>query len=417
MKTRSAYAKTVIEELLLYSGQFGLFYIIMQLIIEKSSFFVNAGHVGLSIALIVQAILLSVFGTNKTLRFILSFVVPIVYSVIELSEGTTYILNAAHIGFWIYAFMSSILMIIRTSKVEALQRITEILLVIINIFIFQFLYFYFDTWKDLQDNKYLTIDIIFSYLNTFLSDPTHWFIIIGGSLLAITIALGRYEIASLKDKISTLFGKYVDRNIRDTIIDKGEYVAKKENLCILFSDIVSFTNLCEKNDASSIALMLNTYFEYWNKVVHKYNGTIDKYIGDAIMVIFGLENKSNACDVAAMCALEAYDSRNILFEELRKKELPVPNGFGIGCHYGELIIGDIGSSDRKNFTVIGDTVNIASRLESITRKVENKVIISSETYSKLSANNRIKFESIGAMEIKGKSTKVAIWGNRENKKA
>jgi class 3 adenylate cyclase len=412
MKKKTRLAKAFAEELLLYSGQFGLFYIIMQFIIEGGRFFSNTGHVGLSLALLIQAFLLSLFGNKKAYRVIFSFVVPIVYSLLEYSEGSAYLLNAAHVGFWIYAVLSAALMLIRMDKSEILQRITEIVLVLINVFIFLYLYFYFDTWKDVQDSNKLTITNVYSYLGTFLSDPTHWFIIAGGCLLAITIALGRYEVARLKDKIASLFGKYVDSNIRDTIIAKGKYDAQKADLCVLFSDIVSFTNLCEKHDASSIARMLNIYFEYWNTIVKRHNGTIDKYIGDAIMVIFGLGNDKNPCDMAAMCALDAHENKEELYGILSKNKLPVPSGFGIGCHFGELIIGDIGSADRKNFTVIGDTVNIASRLESVTRKVNNKIIISSEVYYKLNENIKGKFASIGKVELKGKSAGVLIWGNK-----
>jgi len=387
MKSRGKIAKNILEELLLYSGQFGLFYLIMQLIIEKGDIIYNNGHIALILFLIVQAILLSVLGDKLLFRFGFSFIVPIVYSSFELIESTVNIWNAAHIGFWIYALISTLLMVLKKSDKEFLRRISEILFVVVNVFIFIFLYYYFDVFKGLPKGSQLTIFNVFNYLGEFLTNPTHWYIIIGGVFLAVTIALGRYEIALLKDKIASLFGQYVDSNIRDTIIEKGEFIAENKNLCILFSDIESFTTLCEKNDASSIAEMLNTYFEYWNTIVKKYNGTVDKYIGDAIMVIFGLDEKANPCDLAVECALEAYNNRAMLFDLLNKRNLPVPSGFGIGCHYGELIIGDIGSKDRKNFTVIGDTVNIASRLESITRKVKNKVIVCTEIYENQSEIN------------------------------
>jgi len=402
--------RPILEELLLYSGQFGLFYILMQLIIEKAAFFTNAGHLGLLISLGIQATLLSLYGNRRPLRLLFSFIVPVVYSALELSEGRIFLLNAAHIGFWIYAILSALFMIARGSGTERLSRVTETLLVVINILLFLFLYFYFDTWKDIKNNEFLTILVIFRYLPTFLLDPTHWYIIIGGGLLAVTISLGRFEVAKLKDRIYALFGKYVDQNVRDKIVNEGQIVAKKQNLCILFSDIVDFTQLCETYDASSIARMLSIYFEYWNSKVKKHNGTIDKYIGDAIMVIFGLDNGKNACDLAVMCAIEMQNEQNNFFEELRARGLPVPKGYGVGCHFGELIVGDIGSEDRKNFTVIGDTVNIASRLESATRKVNSKIVISNKVYIALDTELKQLFGSIGQIELKGRSEPLPAWG-------
>jgi len=404
--------KSIAEELLLYSGQFGLFYIVMQFIIERRDFFHDTGHVVLLTVLIVQAVLLGRFGGRPGYRILLAFLVPVVYSIFEYAEGISDFLNTAHLGFWLYAACSSLLMVLRLRNKIALKRFAEITLVFMNVLIFLFLYFYFDTWKEIRDPGELVISRIFTHLKPFLDDPTHWFVIIGGIFLASTIAYDRNDITRLKDRINGLFGKYVDENIRDMIIQKGEYSARRKNLCILFSDIKSFTNMCELHDAGSIGNMLNLYFEYWNTIVRKNHGTVDKYIGDAIMVIFGLENHADACDSAAGCAFEAQAGFKTLQRELAQKSLPVPSGFGIGCHYGELIIGDIGSSERKNFTVVGDTVNIASRLESATRNVDNDIIISAGMYEHLNTDNKGRFNYIGKVELKGKSEPLGIWGNK-----
>lgn len=411
MNMYRSYLKKITDELLLYSGQFGLFYIIMQIIKSRSLFIYDIGHVGLLIALGIQVFLLATFGDIVLYRFLFSFIIPAIYSLIEITEGLEYLLNAAHVGFWIYALISASLMSIKLKYKPIFNKSIEVLFVILNVFIFLYIYYYFDIWKEVINIENLVITDIFKYLNSFLQDPTHWYIIIGGLLLSFTIALGRYEVATLRDRITSLFGKYVDKNIRDTIIYKGEYIARKDKLCILFSDIKGFANLCECNDAESISNMLNIYFDYWNNIVKDYNGTIDKYIGDAIMVIFGLENFENACNSAIECSLEIINRKNELIKELKNKSLPIPTGFGIGCHFGELIIGDLGSSDRKNFTVIGDTVNIASRLESITRKVDNNIILSNAVFENIKEEFKNKFQDLGMFELKGKSSLIKVWGN------
>lgn len=407
---KTKYAKAFIEELLLYSGQFGLFYIVMQFIIEGAAFFRNAGHVGLFISLLIQTSILSMRGNIPKYRMALSLIVPVVYSGIELVEGSNYTFNAAHIGFWIYAIFSSFLMTIKQKRNESISRLAEILLVVINILIFIFIYFYFDTWKEVQSNEQLTIFNIIKFIPIFFEDPTHWFIIAGGALLATTVALGRYEISKLKDKILILFGRYVDQNVRDRIIENGNMASRKLNLCVLFSDIKEFTSLCENNDPGSVTDMLNVYFEEWDSIVNKHNGTIDKFIGDAIMVIFGLDDSENSCDSAIQCCIEIENNYASLVEKLRLKELPIPSGYGIGCHYGELIVGDIGSPNRRNFTAIGDTVNVASRLESATRTTESNIIISSKVYDKIDSQHRKRFRNIGMLDLKGKRENVEAWG-------
>jgi len=403
-------ARLFLEEILLYSGQFGLFYIVMQLIIEGAGFFANVGHLVLLIALVAQALILARLGDIVIYRFAFSFFVPLVYSAFELNEGSAYLLNAAHTGFWVYALMSSSLMAIKARGGRVSSKLSESILVVLNIVIFIFIYFYFDTWKDIRENSLLTVLRIFDYIPAFLDDPTHWFIISGGTALAITVALGRYEVSSLKDKIYSLFGQYVDRRVRDTVIERGRMESRREKLCVLFSDIKGFTVLCENHDPGAITEMLNAYFEQWNEVVNKYDGTIDKYIGDAIMVIFGLRGAAGACTSAVSCAIEMVDLWPASRSQLARKGLPVPDGFGIGCHFGDLIVGDIGSNDRKSFTAIGDTVNIAARLESATRRAQSDLLVSSSVYSELDNSQRTRFKRIGRLSLKGKTECIETWG-------
>lgn len=406
-QTSSYYIKSFLQELLLYSGQFALFYLLMQLIIEGKEFIHNPNHAGLSIALFLQTCILARYGSKAPFRAFFTFLVPVIYSLLEMREGSNDLLNAAHIGFWVYAVLSSSLMLLRAKSKRT--TVYEILLIVINIAIFVFLYFYFDTWKEIQDKQNLTITKIFHHVPLFLSDPTHWFIIFGGAFLATTLALARVEVERLKAKIYSLFGKYVDGNIRDIIIEHGEMVSEKRDLCIVFSDIKNFTPLCEKNAPEKITAMLNTFFDEWNVLVKKYNGTVDKYIGDAIMIIFGLQDGDNACESAMLCAIEMDQKWDSIRQNLLAGGLPIPEDFGIGSHYGEVIIGDIGSNDRKNFTVIGDAVNVAAQLEAETRSHEGRLLISSSVYNKLGATSRKCFHEIGSIDLKGKEKKTVAY--------
>jgi class 3 adenylate cyclase len=402
--------KPLLEELLLYSGQFGLFYLVMQGIVQGRDFLGDFGHLGLVAALLVQAAVLAAFGDRPAVRIPFSFFVPAFYSLLESREGAAYIWNVAHLGFWAYALASAVLMSLRRPGGGLVSRAAEDLLVGINVLIFVFLYFYFDTLREVGDSGALTIAAIPGYMPGFLSDPTHWFVIAGGFVLAVTVALGRHEVARLKERIYALFGAYVDGRVRDEIIRDGRAVSRRSELCVLFSDIVSFTSLCERNDPDSITRMLNVYFERWERIVSRHGGTIDKYIGDALMVIFGLDDPEGACDAAVRASLEMNEGWDALKAELADKGLPVPAGFGIGCHYGELIVGDIGGSARRNFTVIGDTVNVAARLESATRKAGTNLLLSSDLRSRLSEDLGERFSRLGMLGLKGKERRIEVWG-------
>ncbi len=409
MASSTRFGKAFFEELFLYSGQFAFFYALMQLIVSKGAFITNPAHLTLACALIVQTSLLARFGGNTAIRATLSFLTPLAYSAFEFGETGGGVLNAAHFGFWIYGLVSALLMTAGMKRGERTRRAAEVAMVLVNVFIFLFLYFYFDTWKELNYETELTVTVIGKYIGAFLGDPTHWFVLVGGFFLALTIAYGRYDVARLKDAIYGLFGKYVDAGVRDRIIETGMFEARKQDLCILFSDIVSFTHTCEENDAASVSGMLNVYFEYWNGIVKRHGGVIDKFIGDAIMVIFGLEDWAGARESAVACAFDALAESGRLAAELAGRGLPAPRGFGIGCHFGELIVGDIGCADRKNFTVIGDTVNVASRLESETRKLGRPLAVSREVVDGLGEKARLRFVSMGTLQLKGKERGVETW--------
>jgi class 3 adenylate cyclase len=137
---------------------------------------------------------------------------------------------------------------------------------------------------------------------------------------------------------------------------------------------------------------------------------IDKYIGDAVMVLFGISDNSNACKNAVACAIDVLKKMEDLKKELIRLNLPVIENIGIGINFGSVIIGDIGSLKRKNYTVIGDNVNIASRLESLCKEKKVPLIISESTYTHLNHSLKILFNSLDEAQLKGKSDKVKAYG-------
>jgi len=402
--------KGFLQELLLYSGQFALFYLLMQVIVEQGGFLRDTNHLLLLATLVAQSLWLAAFGNRAVLRVVGTFLVPVVYSLMEMLEGATDVLNAAHVGFWVYAVVSSAFMSLKLRSKKTV--VYEILSTVVNVAIFVFLYFYFDTSKENPSQEDLVVTRIFLSIPTFLSDPTHWFVIFGGAFLAVTLALARVEIDTLKARIYSLFGKYVDSEIRDLIIQRGVAASEKKELCVVFSDIRNFTKLCEQNNPETITTMLNAFFDEWNLAVKRHSGVVDKYMGDAIMILFGLQNPSQACDSAVQCATDMIHRWDELRRSLASNGLPVPEGFGVGVHFGEVIVGDIGSSDRRNFTVIGDAVNVASRLESET-KTHAQLLISAAVFERLSPDLKSRFIDPTSIELKGKEQRIVAYSYRE----
>ena len=411
------------DELLLYSGQYALFYILMNFSKESLNYFSNFGHTVLLLILIVQTIILAKYGHKNLVRFFGSLIAPLFYTMIELREGLAFVLNTGHIFFWIFSIITGSLQVFANKYSGGSPRkIAEALLTTTNVIIFLFLYFYFDLKLSYEEQyaagtisreileKHLEISFVMQDARSFLSDPTHIYIIGGGLILSLSLSIGRIKIITLKDRINELFGKYVDKDIRDKIIFRGSSRAEKRKICILFSDIRNFNRISENHQPEAITGMLNHYFTEWELAVSRNNGIIDKYIGDAIMVLFGVGNGQDACDNAVRCSMEMLEKLPEIKKELLARELPVIDNIGIGINYGEIIIGDIGSINRLNYTVIGDNVNIASRLESLCKQYDKKLIASESVYALLTPLLQSHFSLLDKTLVKGKTEKITIYG-------
>ena len=180
---------------------------------------------------------------------------------------------------------------------------------------------------------------------------------------------------------------------------------EKVLLAIMFTDIVGFTALSEIITAEELMLQLSTYLDRLTRIIEKEQGTVDKYIGDAIMAFWGapreVENPALlACRAALSCSKAVAD----LNHQWRAEEKPaMPTCFGI--HFGETIVGNVGSSQRMNYSIFGDNVNLASRLEGINRIYGTKIIVSQSVYE--AVDKQMICRPLDIVAVKGKKKSIA----------
>jgi adenylate cyclase len=212
-----------------------------------------------------------------------------------------------------------------------------------------------------------------------------------------------------RQKALAVFGRFLDPKVVLKLLAEKKLTAgqlnKKQMVTVLFSDIRNFTQLSEKHAAEDIVSLLNRYFSEQVNIIFQQKGTLDKFIGDCIMAFWGapLSNTNHAVD--AINAALAMEEQLLAF----RQSLPVEMqqfDVGIGIHSGEAVVGLIGAELRSDYTVIGDTVNLSSRIEGLTKN-HCRILISEQT--KILAEHAFDFIYFGEHEVKGKQEKVKLF--------
>jgi adenylate cyclase len=180
----------------------------------------------------------------------------------------------------------------------------------------------------------------------------------------------------------------------------GQFLTQQRDVTVMFADIVSFTKLCEHLDPVAVGDLLNDYFGRMAEIIFEHEGTLDKFIGDAILAVFGAPFEQ--ADHAERCVAAAVEMRRALarFNAERGGD---PMRVRIGINTGRALTGDIGSPKRREFTTLGDVVNTASRMESSVAKPD-QIVISEMTRTHLGSSFQVK--SLGKVAIRGRSGEV-----------
>jgi adenylate cyclase len=214
------------------------------------------------------------------------------------------------------------------------------------------------------------------------------------------------SIAQARERatLRNAFGGYVSPQIMSEILAgrlSPDLGGKRERVCILFSDIRSFTTRSEHMSPEVLIAMLNRYFTEMTQSVHERGGTVDKFIGDGMMCFFGapqpLANPAAAAAAAGRDMLQRLEGLNRQFQAEGQEAISI----GIGLHLGEVIVGHVGSATRHEYTAIGDAVNAASRIEGLTKSLGYALVVSRDVWAEL--EDPQEYVQLGDAKVKGRS--------------
>jgi adenylate cyclase len=242
-----------------------------------------------------------------------------------------------------------------------------------------------------------------------------WVVSMGPAIILVLALSGVYAFVGYffegrsRTQIAQRFGEYVSPQVVKRMLDEPEkYSAKSENreLTLLFADIRGFTRNAETMQPEALHEYINRFLSSMTDVIHSYHGTVDKYMGDAVMAFWGapLDDAYHA-DNAVACALAMQQEAARLNIAFRAEGLP-ELAIGVGINTGRVLVGEMGSKRRRTYTAIGDAVNLASRLEQLTKQFDAKVIVGEST--RIAATGH-RFKELGSVLVSGRMESAVIF--------
>lgn len=212
-----------------------------------------------------------------------------------------------------------------------------------------------------------------------------------------------------KSQINDLFGQYIPKDYVEVLMQNpgsSSMEGETREMTVFFADIRSFTTISESLDASDVKKLLNTFFTPLTEIIFKHKGTIDKYVGDMVVAFWGapiIDNNHSKHAIEA--SLEIFDKMDEINAALIKEELPSVN-IGVGIGTGNMSVGDMGSKFRRSYTVLGDIVNISSRLQDLTKFYKVNILVTEMTKE---SNDHILWRLIDKVAVKGRASAISIY--------
>jgi adenylate cyclase len=263
---------------------------------------------------------------------------------------------------------------------------------------------FFGTWIV----YYLVSATLFNVFDYIIPQPT---VLI--TILFIFISIVAFKILAEEENVKfirTTFSKFVSKDVVDELLKNPNMIAlggARKEITIFFSDVRGFTTLSESLSPEELVKFLNEYLSTMTDLIIEYKGTIDKYMGDAIMAFWGapvaLEDHAYYACVASLAQMNKLKELQKSWIERNLSSIDI----GIGLNSGHAVVGNMGSSHQMNYTVMGDTINLGSRLEGSNKTYGTNIIISEYTYEKV--KDRVYARELDLVQVKGKTQPVRIY--------
>nr|NIO07010.1 CHASE2 domain-containing protein [Deltaproteobacteria bacterium] len=277
-------------------------------------------------------------------------------------------------------------------------------------------------WLSAQFRPFLAMWVIAGFVTAFVLASFYFFwahqvwIPVVPSLLGVALVYGGINLDNYvgerqeRMRVRNILGKYVSPDVMEEILKDRRGLSlggKRKHITVLFSDIRGFTSLSERIQPEQVITLLSDYLAQVTHIIFKHGGTVDKFIGDAVMAIFGAPNSHEDDATRAVRAgldmIQLAESVSPQWAGLIGSSLKI----GVGINSGEAVVGSIGSEVRSDFTAIGDTVNLASRLEALTKEMKVPMLVSEFTAEEVAGE--ISLNPLGQVKVTGRETSLQVY--------
>lgn len=245
------------------------------------------------------------------------------------------------------------------------------------------------------------------------------FLLVAGMLALVVMRSRRLvgrQVAAARERAN--LSRYFAPGIVEELANKDNPfdVVREQPVAVMFVDIVGFTHLAEELSPEQVIMLLRDYHERMGRAIFDHGGTLDKFLGDGVMATFGTPEAGSRDAADAIACARAIVGAVDAWNEERHIAGVAPIKVSVGLHYGPAVLGDVGSESRLEFAILGDTVNVASRLEALTRSLDCRIAVSEEVIAavRAQADNDGElvngFRDMGRQHLAGRAREIAVWG-------
>lgn len=414
------FAKRFVEEFLLYSSQFVVFFVVMLALIPASDALPPAALLMVCAFLLIQILLLSIQGHAPLLRFLYSFITPAGYALVRGLGGAFILTDMGNLFLWGAAFYIGLFQSLSLAiRRRAVQSFSETMLAIGSVVIFVFLYFYLDLRVNLSAalaagsidlvglRRALDIRAFPSSILHFVSSPQHAFFAFGSATFAALLLANRVRVLSLRKRIAGLFG---ENRLAQPVPRPAPALGEEVQVVVLSADLLDFSGFASRLTASRAIDVLNRYYSLWGLVAERHRGEIVGTTGDSVLAVFGLLGSKEAAEEAVAAAADFLEAMPGLQDDLRAASLPSLGGVSVGIHLGTIVAGELGLPGRRGLGVFGGAVSVATRLDSLCREFKQELLVSHPVFRQLGLETQSKFERLGEVLLRNGVEPVPVYG-------